>query len=1222
MILRSCSWMLLVGGVAVAAPQVRESNIRIDRLSSPTLQEEQFVIRRSRVTLRSQAETRDRPRLTQDEADLERLRTVKITEKTRELVSQLEGLVARPGQQTRIGELKMRLAELYFEQAEGEAALEALAWENAVAEFEKKSDSNRARPVLKTPRADAVRRKALRLYAELEQQSRGRDQGRSRQIDRNELLYFYGRTLADLGRRKDAIRFLSEHVSRAKPGSRLASARLSLADLLFDERRFRQAIPHYLETAAGRGMDSEMARNIKPYALYKLAWSYINSDQHEKSVLALLRTIEASQDSSSRRRVAFEQEARRDLTRAFVLAGQTSQGEAFFSKLDQADLMESFREFAAETARDRRQFREAKNWYEKLINTSPKVERARAWGLEILEISLKSEASVAQVEALDSFVKRFGPKSDWFEDQEISDDERQLLTAETATLLRREAKTRHRAGQLRKNLSLFREAKPFYEVYFRWVPDSVPDLESRLHEMRFFYAELLFRLEDWQQAAKAYEKVGAGRYGAEAGYARIVALKQAAAKDPSARDEFVEAVEDFVSAQPQDPRSADLLYSSAEEAFRSGSADSSMNALLQLVNRAPRSPRAREAAERVLFLLEKESKWDEIQSQIRSFQSNRELTQAAGPAFESKLLDIAARASFKKVEALPETTDSERVEKSKAFESLAQQFRGDLREKALTNALVYARQGVDIELSRRVGELLLAEFPKSKIAASVQSDRAQELVREGRFREALALFRKLSGDRAQPNASKDQEAIQWNALLIGAHLEDLVVLRLDLSSQPSRDWVDQAKRFLQSYPNSSHRTALLRSYAFRRGIGQPELKALTKLPKLSADERMLLQRADWVQQWRASGKVPALMRLKAGDSQLKDPLVAELRSRIEFAEVEQQRLQFSRLRLDYAPQRFGSSLQSKVNQLEQIEGRYERIISLGFGPTALLSFERIADLYRNLARSIDAAPAAKEELAVFSGPLDQKALRFLRRCVDQGREFKVASIALSKCQSSVGQLDASLWPFTHEIFDQPRWIPRLTDESKLHPWVAAMLRAARSGQWGELTLAEALLSDGRERVTLDRLNQGVRDLTLGLAEWRLNQGEAAARYLRRSLGSGQDLVEFAAAKNLAALYLLVGDYEQVPDLLGSAVREDAEAAGLVGLAERGLDQTPKAIESFQAGLAREKNSPVLHFNLALALAANQKPRDAARVMTRYVELENPPPSHLSRKLLSEWRKLK
>jgi Tfp pilus assembly protein PilF len=1119
----------------------------------------------------------------------------------------------------------MRLAELYFDQAQGEAAVEAAEWESAVERFEQGLRDGKVttqkRPTLKTPRADAVRRRALKLYAELEQASRGRDQGRSRQIDRSELLYFYGRTLADLGRRKEAIRFLNEHVRGAKSGPRLASARLSLADLLFDDRRFREAIPHYLETAAGRGMDRENAINLKPYALYKLAWCYTNTDQFDKAVLALLRTIDASSESKSERRVAFETEARRDLVRAFVLAGQTAQGEDFFVKFNDKELLSSFRLLAADQFRDRRQFPEAKLWYQKLIDESPKSPQARAWGLEILEISLKSDSLPNQVKALETFVERFGPDSDWFDDQDIGAEEKELLITETATLLRRDAKTRHRAGQLRKNLSLFREARPFYELYFRWVPKKVNDLESRVHEMRFFYAELLFRLQDWNAAAQAYADVGVGRYQAEAGYARIVSLKEASRNDSGRRDEFVEAVESFVAAQPQDPRAADLLYTSAEEAFRSGSKDSSRAALEQIIEKTPSSPRAREAAERVLFLLEKERNWDGVQAAIRNFRGNPALLKSAGADFDRSLNTLFDRATFKKIEAMPEQSESEKLAKSEAFESFAKTQRGELQEKALNNALVYARLGNNPEKVQSLGEQFLKEFPKSKATVGVRLERAQALVRDGRFREALSLFNELN---SQPgNLLPDQkQAVAWNSLLIGAHLQDLVVFRLELASVASRDWLNSAARFLKEFPRSPNRPLLLKSLVFRRGVSVQELQSYQRLPQLTAEEKSLLQNAAWVRQWRSSGQVPELLRLRDSDPRTKDPLVAELRSRTALAKAEGERLQFVRARLDYNPQRFGASLQKRVAHLDALETQYERIVSWGYGPTVLLSLERLADLYRTLARSIDAAPAAKEELAVFSDPLEQKALRFLRRCVDQGREYKMASIALSKCQSSGAQMEASLWAFTHEIFEQPRWIPRLTNESDLHPLVSTMLRAVRTGQWGELTLAESLLADPQEKISLNRLNQGVRDLTLGLAEWRLNQGEAAARFFRKALGSGENLVEFSSAKNLAALYILVGDYEQVPDLLSEAVSQDPESALLVAMAQKGLDQTAQAIETYRQGLSRAPQSSPLLFNTALALASNRETREAVKLMTRYIEIENPAPSHLSRQLLAQWRKSK
>jgi len=310
-----------------------------------------------------------------DDIDFDRAKKLKNKKKTAELISQLEALIKRPGQKQRVGELKMRLAELYFDRSQGVAASEALQWEFQVKEWEKLSEEKRAqvaRPILKTPKADVIRKRALLLYESLEKSSRVADQGRSQQIQRDEVLYFLASTLVDLGQRKRAITFYDEFVKRYEKSPRIFSARLNLADLYFETNRYAQAIPLLLLVATGDGMPkNENQNHIKAYALYKLGWSYMNTGAQDKAVLAFKKTIETARNSQNERRIVFEKEALNDLSRAFALSGQFKEGEEYFLNFKDAAALRSFYIDAASSARDIGEHVTAIQFYTKLIESQP-----------------------------------------------------------------------------------------------------------------------------------------------------------------------------------------------------------------------------------------------------------------------------------------------------------------------------------------------------------------------------------------------------------------------------------------------------------------------------------------------------------------------------------------------------------------------------------------------------------------------------------------------------------------------------------------------------------------------------------------------------------------------------------------------------------------------------------------------------------------------------------
>jgi Tfp pilus assembly protein PilF len=113
-------------------------------------------------------------------------------------------------------------------------------------------------------------------------------------------------------------------------------------------------------------------------------------------------------------------------------------------------------------------------------------------------------------------------------------------------------------------------------------------------------------------------------------------------------------------------------------------------------------------------------------------------------------------------------------------------------------------------------------------------------------------------------------------------------------------------------------------------------------------------------------------------------------------------------------------------------------------------------------------------------------------------------------------------------------------------------------------------------------------------------------------------VRAAAQKNLAALYVNVGDFDQAIDTLGSNP-VDGEAWHLMALALKGAGDLGESLKAFDKALAANPNASMVVFNHGLALGSSNLYREAARKMSRYIELENPPVQHVSRLLFKLWK---
>lgn len=1187
---------------------------------------EEKSIERRRVLIRQKTVERDAPSIDLDRVEAAgAARKIRLEQKTLELIKQLEDLARRPGQRERAGELKMRLAELYFERAQATALRESEGWEKQIRAWES-GDRKGARPALKTPQADQYRRQALDVYQELERMSRGGDQGRSQQIRRDEVLFFLATTLSDLDRSKAATPYYEELVGKFPQSQRVFAGRLALADIYFVSGQFAKAIPHYLRTAAGEGAPQgaeQEVSNLKTYGLYKLAWCYQNTGAYPKAVLAFQRTLDASKGSSSEQRITYEKEALSDLARAFALAGQYEEGEKWFdsSGYGSAEVLLNFRRNVAEMARDRGQWGIAIAAIDRIIKDDPRGSGTRDLALERVKILGKQGKVEDYAKGLAQFSREYGQGSDWLDAQELSKDDKKLLVDDAVAEIRREAKSYHHIAQARDKVEHYRRARPFYEAYLSVVPEPNADTPENLHEMRFYFAELLYKLQDYPAAAQAYASVGEGKYQAAADYSRILALRGAAAKDKSHSKELVAATREFIDKHPKDERAGDMLYSTAYESFKTGEYDESMKVLREVLERFPDKEQGVEAAERILFIHEKKSDLKSAVADADAMLANRALLAAGGKDFEARVRDYRSRAVFKQTESLPESSKEELAAKARSYRDLSQSMRGEVREKALNNALVYARKGEDVALVKEVQDQLLREFPASKYAKDLYLTKAESFMKEARWSEALAqydAYRKLHATDKDDVA----ESVEWNRIYVQSRLDGFWQPELHPARDVSPGVVSAANAFLERFPKSKNRGEVAAILAFRKGAKLEDLKRLTK--QVDAKDRAMLNEAEVVLRVRAGNAkdFPALVKAhppeKAGTQLLKDAL-AEAKFRV----VEPAFESYSKAKLDYRPARFAGSLKSRISTLEKLDREYMAVVGYGSADPALKSLERLSRLYRTLGRDIEKASTVipdvpKEALAPYVKPLEEKGIGFLKKCLEKATEFKISGAGVATCRQAATESGIETARFTHEILLEPKWVPQ---GGSPRPLLRAIAPALAQGRFGEFHLAASLLEKAEpplnpaERAELQNLS--------GLAEWQLHENQAALRIFRQASdaqgGSEVAGIRTAAMKNIAALYIQVGDYPPAQDVLASMPSGDADVAWLKGLALRAEGKGKEAAEAYSEGLKAGGSVAALWFNKALAHASAGDFAGAVSSMNRYVELETPGGSHVSRQLLREWK---
>lgn len=1111
---------------------------------------EERVVERERIRFTQKITDRAGPTFNRSDLELEGARLKRIDQKTEELIAQIQGLIKREKQKARMGELKMRLAELYYDRSKLVALKESESWSKEVDQWNALSQAERARkprPVLKTPKANDVRKKALGLYNELERDSKGGDQGKGQMIARDEVLFYLAMTYNDMGEGKKSIPYFEELNSKFPRSEKAALAKLSLADAYFENNNHKKALPLYLEVAANSSPDIV---KLKPYATYRAAWCYTSMQDYKKATLAFLKTVELSKGDNSAKNLSFVREAYGDLGTSFALSGQYNEGWTYFrEKVRNKELLEKYELTAAQVAKDRGHYKIAEFFYNKLLARSPEASFARDLAIDRAENAKKSGNLELYAQKLSELLRDYGAGSKWLSAQKLDATSNKVMNDELVALVRRDTKEFHKSAQKRNLVSAYKRVIPMYETYFAYVPAKDPDTAENVHEMKYYYADLLYESEEFVKSAEAYASVGPGKYASAAAFNRILCFREAGKKDKKYGDELINATNDFVAKYPEDKRAGDLLYASANEAFESGAQDQSLNTLRSIVTRFAGTERGVDAAERILFLHEKNNNYDAVIKEADAFKGNATLMTTGGEKFKNTLAEVREKAVFKKIEAMAETNAAEQGAKAGAYLSAAAGVTDKaLKEKALNNAIVYYKRAGDKAGSARAEAELLKYFPKSQFAKNVYLNQADSLLEKAEFEEAIKQYRNVLAD--YKGSSAEREKIMGNLFFVKAHLEDSVVPELRPNHSMSGETVKLGKDYLAEFKNGSNNDFAVTVLAYRQGSTPADVEGYKRTPGLSGKTKALLDAADPVLKVRAknTSSYPGLLKKFPPNPNASQALKSAL-GEAAFLQIEPKYKNYQGLKVSTSPARIAATLSEKVKSLETLEKAYKNVVGYGDATYALKSLERLSDLYKSLSVELGKVSdeEAKKELAQFVKSFDEKSKSFIELCLDKAKELKIRGAGAKACREKA-TWKAGVQAIANKNIPDLQWVPKFDHK---RPLTSFAEKSYKQNKLGAFLLANDLLERSEEKPSVDE--KFYMDFLGALFDWREGRGAAAeATLLDLSTRAGANNKR-TVLKNLSSLYLQVGDYRQANDVL-SGVDEDSDVKALKELARVGMSE--------------------------------------------------------------------
>lgn len=439
----------------------------------------------------------------------------------------------------------LRLAETYFElqtyhntraRSLDQPIFEARSAKNAA-----KVRQLRQRQRQAEERLQRFRQEAIRTYARLV-----RDFPDYRHMD--QVLFSLAFGLEEMRQFRRA-RQVYHRLIKSHPRSQfIPHAYLSFAEYYFGEGDMRAAQQFYAKVT-----EIPVERNpVYGYALYKQAWAMYNLEDFRGALTQFVRTIEfATSNPDTRDAANLGRQARRELVLPYSRVGTPRRALEFFRRYstDEGQAIEML-ESLAELYFDTGNWSQTIEVYHRLMAERSSGPRLCYWQSRVTNAVISSRPKDEQIREVRRLVDVYGAFITAGHSAGAITECKQASAAtlvSLATAWHREAiGTDDQPGTNDRNT--MRASAALYRIVLDRFPDmeqmEFPDIDRRdwptQYRVSYFYAELLWRMEDWTQCGPAFDRVvqlnPQGEFTSDAAYAAVLCYNSLYQQQYSSRE--------------------------------------------------------------------------------------------------------------------------------------------------------------------------------------------------------------------------------------------------------------------------------------------------------------------------------------------------------------------------------------------------------------------------------------------------------------------------------------------------------------------------------------------------------------------------------------------------------------------------------------------------------------------------------------------------------------
>lgn len=641
--------------------------------------------------------------------------------------------------------------------------------------------------------------------------------------DYGKVLFYLGKALTEVNRQKEGASYFQRVIKEFPDSSWVANAWFMVGEYYFNTANDPiKALKAYTRAA------DYTASSTYGYAIYKQGWCFINVAEWTQALDRFEQVIRISedqkQDLDARSRMGLRKEGVRDYVRAYANVGNEKQAYRDFRKVAGPDSVAQMMESLGNWYVEQGEHKKLITVYNDYIKHFPDSTRAPILQGRIVDATANlgdKRGTVVQAKLLtDYFTKvRSRVAAGAFKGEDQKQVQKDLTEAEeiAENTLRRLAMEYHKdAKKLRGTAEeqTYRLAHDLYAHYLTVFPKPREGAEvNYVFFMRFYFADVLYKLEKFKDAAENYSMVvDMNPHPKEKRDKEIVLA--AAESTVRAYDELVEDLDrknppEVSGSEPKSipdikqklidscqryiryvgsegDKIVEIRYKMARIYYTYNHFDQAAPAFNDIVKNHPANPVACYSANLVLDIYNGEKNYRALKDTSRSYLDAKDL--ACGDEDKKKFAQIEERSAFQLIKT--DFEDKKKyIEAARAYLQFYKDFASsENADDAVYNAAVNYDLGNRLDQANEVRRFLVEKLPTSPLVPDTLHSIAESYERIVDF-DSAAKYLEMFAQR-YPKDSRTKDAI-YNAGVYRATLHDFEGAKTD------------RQRFLSLYPDDS-----------------------------------------------------------------------------------------------------------------------------------------------------------------------------------------------------------------------------------------------------------------------------------------------------------------------------------------------------------------------------------------------------------------------------------